>query len=143
MVTLSSLGLLIYYPLCFYGVFPEEHLDYHALFMTLAALGLSEFAKLRNGNHYIQGETQNALTILENLRVLSATRCSQNDNVDVLTTMLKVGDKVYVARDAVIPVDGRLQTGTDILDGTLICGKSKPQFMQQDALAYAGTLSSR
>lgn len=140
LVTLSSLAILVYSPLCLFGVFANEMPQYRALFVTLAALNTAYL--LREAvNRYVNRHSRQVLPLL-NARLPKNTLLydSLEDFISTPSQNIKAGDVIKVPNNTYFPVDGRLRQTRQVQDD-LHTGEITARQLPAGAVVEAGTLN--
>lgn len=88
----------------------------------------------------VRQKAHNAAQNLLSLQSIWATVINADGTAEQKSTKdIKVGERVLVAKGNRIPVDGKLLSGTSLIDEGLITGETLPRFVQSQEFIYAGT----
>lgn len=93
-------------------------------------------------DHMMRARARNAATQLLNLAPKTALlERADGERVTVAVNSLEVGMKVVVLPGAVIPVDGRVVSGTSELDTSILTGESLPETVSEQARVFSGSVN--
>ncbi|MEK6674431.1 MAG: cation-translocating P-type ATPase [Planctomycetota bacterium] len=120
----GSVGLILARP-------ETEH--FHALAMILALVNVGRYLELR-----AKIEATGALRALFSRIETVAHKVTENGIVQVPVDSLTPGDRVRVALDTMIPVDGRVIEGEGGVDESALTGESVPRFVKSGDSVRAG-----
>ncbi len=93
-------------------------------------------------DHMMRTRAQNSATQLLKLAPKTALiEDGDGERATIPVSALVVGMKVVVLPGAIVPVDGRVITGTSELDRSLITGESLPELIKQNDFVQSGVMN--
>jgi len=111
------------------------HVHFHAVAMILGFINLGRYFELR-----ARRDTTTAVAALARRLPRTAQRVTPSGVDEVPVEQVRAGDRLRVAQDTVIPVDGRVVGGEAAVDESAVTGESVPKARQAGDLVTAGSV---
>ena len=138
MDTLIMLGTSTAY---FYSVFATFALPGHMSFFESAAMLLTFILLGRTLEAIAKGRTSKAIRSLMDLQPKTATLLRNNEEIEVPTDEVEVGDLLLVKPGAQIPVDGTVVRGQSAVNEAMVTGESIPVSKTLKDKVIGGTIN--
>ena len=115
---------------------PHFYFESATVIITLILLGkyLEERAKQRSSA---------AIKDLLSMQPTHATVVRNNEEIDIPTTDILLGDFVIIKPGSRIPVDGKVRTGDSYIDESAITGEPIPAHKTKGSTVYAGSINQQ
>ncbi|MGQ4834169.1 MAG: heavy metal translocating P-type ATPase [Candidatus Asgardarchaeia archaeon] len=118
------------------GILPAEYNFYEASVLLLAFLLLGRYIE-----SLAKGRTNEAIKKLIGLQPKKATVVRDNEEIEIPTSQVKVGDIVIVKPGERIPVDGVVIDGESYVDESMITGEPIPNLKKKGDKVVGGTIN--
>jgi len=109
--------------------------EFDAAAMILAFINLGRYLELR-----AKHDASTAISALAHRMPAMAQLVTAGGIQEVRVERIKPGDKIRIAQDMVVPVDGRVVAGEGAVDEAAVTGESMPRFRQVGDSVVAGSL---
>lgn len=113
-----------------------RHVYFEASAMIIGLINIGQAMELR-----AKGKTSSAIKRLLGLQAKTARIVKEGEEIDVPVTAVKAGDIVRVRPGERIPVDGRVTSGSTLVDESMLTGEPLPVSKGVDDEVAAGTLN--
>ncbi|MET4692830.1 heavy metal translocating P-type ATPase [Endozoicomonas lisbonensis] len=113
-----------------------RHVYFEASAMIIGLINIGQAMELR-----AKGKTSSAIKRLLGLQAKTARIVREGEEIDVPVTAVRAGDIVRVRPGERIPVDGRVTSGTTLVDESMLTGEPLPVSKGVDDEVAAGTLN--
>lgn len=113
----------------------QVHVYYESAAVIIAFILLGKFLEER-----AKSKSSAAIEQLYKLQAKSAIRVENGQEREVPLDEVEIGDLLIIKAGDRVPVDGRIDNGSGVLDESMLTGESVPVEKQKDDLVKAGTL---
>ncbi|MFN3267316.1 MAG: heavy metal translocating P-type ATPase, partial [Deinococcales bacterium] len=115
----------------------SRHVYFEAAGVVITLLLLGKYLEA-----LAKGRTGDAMRALLGLQVKTAIVLRNNQELEVKTDQVQVGDIVLVRPAAKIPVDGEVISGTSYVDESMLTGEAQPVAKKLGANVVGGTMNT-
>ena len=130
LMTIATIGAL------YIGFFPGEEPEFAEAVFVMLFFRVGELFE-----SYAEGKSHDSISHLMSVRPDVAHVCRGDDVQTVAPEMVQIGETILIKRGEKVPLDGRVVSGSALLDTSALTGESVPREVRGGDEVYSGSIN--